>query len=123
MRLINIHERTILVGVAVLALLGGGAAAGAAIAGGRWTATSRPSRPSIRPRPTLNSAASSATRLTLSRLQGPAMAQQEAKMISDTRTGTLPAGKVPGQWRRLGDLNPGWARTQTALAVRRHRPD
>ena len=25
--------------------------------------------------------------------------------------------------RRLGDLNPGWARTQTALAVRRHRPD
>ena len=26
-------------------------------------------------------------------------------------------GKVPGQWRRLGDLNPGWARTQTALAV------
>ena len=27
------------------------------------------------------------------------------------------------EWRRLGDLNPGWARTQTALAVRRHRPD
>lgn len=26
-------------------------------------------------------------------------------------------------WRRIGDLNPGWACTQTALAVRRHRPD
>src|SRR6516165_11466963 len=26
-------------------------------------------------------------------------------------------GEVPGQERRLGDLNPGWARTQTALAV------
>ena len=32
-------------------------------------------------------------------------------------------GKVPAHERRLGDLNPGWARTQTALAVRRHRPD
>jgi len=27
-------------------------------------------------------------------------------------------GKVSGQERRLGDLNPGWARTQTALAAR-----
>jgi hypothetical protein len=25
--------------------------------------------------------------------------------------------------RRLRDLNPGWGLTQTALAVRRHRPD
>jgi hypothetical protein len=37
-------------------------------------------------------------------------------------------GKVPGQERRLGDLNPGWARTQTALAVpsalqKRSQPD
>ena len=29
-----------------------------------------------------------------------------------------------GQQRRLRDLNPGWGvTTQTALAVRRHRPD
>src|SRR5690349_19318330 len=28
-----------------------------------------------------------------------------------------------GELRRLGDLNPGRARTLTALAVRRHRPD
>ena len=25
--------------------------------------------------------------------------------------------------RRIGDLNPGWDHSQTALAVRRHRPD
>ena len=27
-------------------------------------------------------------------------------------------GEVPGQERRLGDLNPGWTRTLTALVAR-----
>ena len=32
-------------------------------------------------------------------------------------------GKPLAMLRRIGDLNPGWDHSQTALAVRRHRPD
>src|SRR5215475_2757918 len=53
----------------------------------------------------------------------PAMCQLLTKMITDIHQGPAPLAQAPGQERRLGDLNPGWARTQTALAVRRHRPD
>jgi hypothetical protein len=49
--------------------------------------------------------------------EGPALAQPEAAMITETRPAPRLIGVVAGQWRRLGDLNPGWARTQTALAV------
>ena len=41
---------------------------------------------------------------------------------ADTEHRTLAQG-LPVGWRRIGDLNPGWDHSQTALAVRRHRPD
>ena len=45
-------------------------------------------------------------------------------MIIDAKQGPSATGpKSLIRWRRLGDLNPGWDRSQTALAVRRHRPD
>jgi integrase len=47
--------------------------------------------------------------------------------VPETRTGTLREhrsnGKCLLRGRRIGDLNPGWCYHQTALAVRRHRPD
>ena len=52
------------------------------------------------------------------------LCQMRSVMITGTRAATTPVRR--SGWsarRRLGDLNPGWARTQTALAVRRHRPD
>jgi hypothetical protein len=52
------------------------------------------------------------------------MGHLEAAMITDTEQRLRAISAKPLlTWRRLGDLNPGWARTQTALAVRRHRPD
>jgi hypothetical protein len=38
-------------------------------------------------------------------------------VITRASPGIGDLGGSPGQERRLGDLNPGWARTQTALAV------
>src|SRR5580693_6420486 len=54
----------------------------------------------------------------------PPCAHQAAK----TRTGpshrlSTKLEKAQVRERRIGDLNPGRARTLTALAVRRHRPD
>jgi hypothetical protein len=47
------------------------------------------------------------------------LCQMRAVMITDMRTATTPVRRSGwSEWRRLGDLNPGWARTQTALAVR-----
>src|SRR5215468_2655174 len=55
---------------------------------------------------------------------GPAKASHRARAASIPTLTREPAPKcgLPGQERRLGDLNPGRARTLTALAVRRHRP-
>ena len=41
----------------------------------------------------------------------------------DARSGKLAARPANMVRRRIGDLNPGWDHSQTALAVRRHRPD
>jgi hypothetical protein len=51
--------------------------------------------------------------------RGPSLAHQEAKMITDALPGARPAGRaLPGQERRLGDLNPGGGVNLTALAAR-----
>jgi len=50
---------------------------------------------------------------------GPSMGHLEAAMITDMNQGLCAISAKPLLiWRRLGDLNPGWARTQTALAER-----
>src|SRR5579875_2918680 len=47
------------------------------------------------------------------------MGHLEAAMIIDVNQGLRAVSAKPlVRWRRLGDLNPGWARTQTALAAR-----
>jgi hypothetical protein len=50
-----------------------------------------------------------------------------AQRPKNTKPGPSPRSaileKALARERRLGDLNPGWAQAQTALAVRRHRPD
>jgi len=47
------------------------------------------------------------------------MGHLEAVMITDVNQGLRAVSAKPwSEWRRLGDLNPGWARTQTALAAR-----
>jgi hypothetical protein len=48
---------------------------------------------------------------------------KRAEMITDMQPATTGIRVVAREGRRLGDLNPGWDRSQTALAVRRHRPD
>ena len=49
---------------------------------------------------------------------GHLMGHLEATMITDMNQGLRAVSAKPlVRERRLGDLNPGWARTQTALAV------